>query len=85
MYDALATCVEGKLLKELYLHIKRSLIIAEQGGALSRVTGLEVIDAKATGAPKGTAGTVYECPGNYRPKRNIGDMCMCAPVSIGPD
>ncbi len=30
VYDALATSVEGALLKELYLQIKRSLIIAEQ-------------------------------------------------------
>ncbi len=50
VYDTLATSVEGSLLKELYLHIKRSLIIAEQGGALSRMTRLEVTDVKPLGA-----------------------------------
>ena len=56
VYDTLATSVEGTLLKELYLHIKRSLIIAEQGGALSRATQLEVTDVK----PVGANSTTYE-------------------------
>lgn len=60
VYDALATSVEGELLKELYLHIKRSLIIAEQGGALSRVTHLEVLDIKPAPAVKGTTGSTFE-------------------------
>lgn len=57
VYDTLATSVEGTLLKELYLHIKRSLIIAEQGGALSRVTNLEVTDVKPMGT---SASSAYE-------------------------
>ena len=57
VYDTLATSVEGTLLKELYLHIKRSLIIAEQGGALSRATRLEVTDVKPAG---GTNSQAYE-------------------------
>lgn len=52
VYDALATSVEGGLLKEMYLQIKRSLIIAEQGGAQSRITSLEVTDVKPVGASR---------------------------------
>ncbi|MBP87450.1 MAG: hypothetical protein CMJ64_12120 [Planctomycetaceae bacterium] len=43
VYDALATSVEGDLLRDLYLQTKRSLLMAEQGGALSHVTGVEVV------------------------------------------
>ncbi len=57
VYDTLSRSVDGPLLKELYLHIKRSLIVAEQGGALSRATGLEVLDVQPV---QGSAGTTYE-------------------------
>ena len=43
VYDALATSVQGELLREIYLQMKRSLVMAEQGGALSRVTDLEIL------------------------------------------
>jgi len=43
VYDALATSVQGDLLRELYLQIKRSLIMAEQGGAISHVDSVEVL------------------------------------------
>ena len=42
VYDALATSVNGDLLKQLYLSVKRSLLMAEQGGAQSHVTGVEI-------------------------------------------
>jgi hypothetical protein len=50
VYDALATSVEGKLLRGLYLRVKRSLLMAEQGGALSHVDKVEVLSATL---PKG--------------------------------
>lgn len=37
VYDALAMSVEGELLSELYLQIRKGLEMAEQGGAVSRV------------------------------------------------
>lgn len=43
VYDALATSVEGDLLRELYLRVKRSLLMAEQGGALSHVDMVEIL------------------------------------------
>ena len=53
VYDALASSVEGNLLREVYLRIKRTLLMAEQGGAVSHVTGVEVLSA----APNGKRGT----------------------------
>ena len=48
VYDALATSVSGPLLRELYLRIKRSLVMAEQGGALAHATAVDVLTAEAT-------------------------------------
>jgi len=46
VYDALATSVTGDLLRDLYLRIKRSLLIAEQGGAMSRVQTVRVVSVE---------------------------------------
>lgn len=46
VYDALAASVTGGLLRKLYLQIKRSLLMAEQGGAVSRVTDVKVVSNK---------------------------------------
>jgi hypothetical protein len=43
VYDALATSVKGDLLRELYLQVKRSLVMAEQGGAISHVDNVEML------------------------------------------
>ncbi|MEQ1828558.1 MAG: hypothetical protein ABL921_21530 [Pirellula sp.] len=56
VYDALASSVDGSLLREIYLRIKRTLLMAEQGGAISHVTAVEVISA--TPFTKGTGTTV---------------------------
>lgn len=48
VYDSLATSVSGDLLRETYLRIKRSLLMAEQGGALSHATAVEVVSATPT-------------------------------------
>ncbi len=45
VYDALAGSVHGDLLRDIYLRIKRSLLMAEQGGALSHVTSVSVESA----------------------------------------
>ncbi|MCC6509893.1 MAG: hypothetical protein IT423_12350, partial [Pirellulaceae bacterium] len=46
VYDALATSVDGALLRDLYLRIKRTLLMAEQGGALAHVTSVQVSNAQ---------------------------------------
>ena len=48
VYDTLATSVQGDLLRDLYLKIKRSLLVAEQGGAQSHVTTVKILSVKPT-------------------------------------
>lgn len=44
IYDALALSVDGPLLEELFLTIRRSLIMQEEGGAMSRVRALRELE-----------------------------------------
>ncbi len=46
IYDALAKSVDGDLLRELYLQINDSLKVKEQGGAVSRIEEVRVIDGE---------------------------------------
>ena len=46
IYDALALSVDGELLQDLYLKINDSLRVAEQGGAISKVTQVDFIEGK---------------------------------------
>ena len=46
VYDALAMSVEGKLLSDLYLQIRKGLEMAEQGGAVSHVDEVIIEEAK---------------------------------------
>ncbi len=49
VYDALDQSVYGALLAELYLKIKRSLIMQSQGGAVARVQKMMVTDVAPSG------------------------------------
>ena len=44
VYDALSKSVDGELLRKLYLDINKSLKVKEQGGAVSRVTEVNLLD-----------------------------------------
>ncbi len=46
IYDALDRAVDGDLLAALYLQIKQSLIMQEQGGAIARVRDVSVTDIR---------------------------------------
>jgi len=50
-YDALATSVEGPFLRTLYLQIRRSLLMAEQGGSKSRVLSVKPVSTRLIGRP----------------------------------
>jgi hypothetical protein len=59
IYDALARSVDGPLLAKTYDEIYRSLIMHEEGGALSRIrsvrpmeTNVDLIDADESGHPR---------------------------------
>ena len=53
VYDALASSVDGNLLREVYLRIKRTLLMAEQGGSVSHVTAVVVVSANPITKAKG--------------------------------
>lgn len=54
IYEALAQSVQGELLTDLYLKIKRGLIMQEQGGAVARVQEVTVTKSEpAAGQVKG--------------------------------
>ena len=46
LYDALAVSVDGSLLRDLYLQIRRSLVMEEQGGAVSRIREVKILDER---------------------------------------
>ena len=48
VYDKLATSVHGDLLSEIYLQNRRSLVVAQAGGAQARVKEVEILDADMT-------------------------------------
>ena len=58
IFNALASGVDGDLLRTLYLQFKRSLLMSEQGGAVSRVMGVNIVAGKMKPA-KG--GFDYDC------------------------
>lgn len=50
-YDALSAVVAGPLLRSLYLQIRRSLLMAEQGGSRSRVLEVRPVSGTVIGTP----------------------------------
>ena len=50
VYDALAVSTSGDLLQDLYLQIQQSLQVAEQGGAVARVSQVNILEAKTQAA-----------------------------------
>jgi hypothetical protein len=53
-YDALATSVDGPFLRTLYLQIRRSLLMAEQGGSKSRVLSVTPVSTRMLGEATAT-------------------------------
>jgi len=58
IYDALAAGVDGDLLRSLFLQFKRSLVMTEQGAAVSRVKSVKIISGRMKPAQNGF---VYDC------------------------
>ncbi|MCE2883409.1 MAG: hypothetical protein LW806_00720 [Planctomycetaceae bacterium] len=46
IYDALAQSVDGELLEETYLSVRRALVMEEEGGAMSRVVAVRPITTR---------------------------------------
>jgi hypothetical protein len=67
IYDALARSVDGPLLASVYDRVYRSLVMHEEGGALSRVKALIPIDARADGVLHGDdGGAVLDLTASWR-------------------
>jgi hypothetical protein len=65
IYDALARSVDGPLLRDLYLEIRRDLEMQEQGGAISRVRAVDIV-----------AGEKKPLPGDEKAdRRSFGYRC----------
>lgn len=54
IYDVLARSAEGDLLAQIYLETRRSLELANQGGARAKVKQVEMIDVTAEPGPEGS-------------------------------
>jgi hypothetical protein len=54
IYDVLARSAEGELLAQIYLETRRSLELANQGGARAKVKQVEMIDVAAEPGPQGS-------------------------------
>jgi hypothetical protein len=54
-YDALNAVVDGPLLRSLYLQIRRSLLMAEQGGSRSRVLDVKRVSSTLVATPSRTS------------------------------
>ena len=66
IYDALALSVQGDLLRQTYLQIRRSLLMAEQGGAKANVQDVSVTNATlvSTAAAEFTVDVTWEVTGS---------------------
>ena len=65
IYDALAESADGELLRDLYLRIMRGLEMREQGGAVSRIREVKIVEGEMVDRGKGEAsggrGFRYRC------------------------
>ncbi len=70
IYDVLARSVSGELLQNIYLQMRKGLVMAEQGGAVARVKDVTIVSGQLADrpAPRGTRSTsrvfAYRCRWN---------------------
>lgn len=51
IYDALSASVDGDLLDRIYAEVYESLVMREQGGGVSRVRAVDVLEVRLLGEP----------------------------------
>ncbi len=69
VYDALSATTDGRLLRDFYLQMRKSLEIKEQGGAVSNINDIQILDAalspdSAHGANLPSPGFAFRCKWN---------------------
>ena len=71
IYDALAKSIDGDLLQQVYLQIQHGLKMQEQGGAVSKIREVKLLDGeKQTGAAEGSAASTAKSF-SYRGRWNV--------------
>ncbi len=71
IYDSLATSVSGPLLKDLYLKMRKSLEVKEQGGAIATIEEVDITSAALHDRPaKGTPGAQPIAPPGFAIRAN---------------
>jgi hypothetical protein len=68
IYDKLAISYDGKLLTDVYLETKKSMVLENQGGIQVKVKDVELVEVDETGSAAG--GLAYEC--QWRVSGNVG-------------
>jgi hypothetical protein len=51
IYDSLSASISGPLLEDVYLKMRKSLEIREQGGAIATIDGIEIVDGRLSDRP----------------------------------
>lgn len=69
IYDALATSTDGELLEEVYLQIQQGLKMQEQGGAVSRIRDVSILESRDDPLPRLDAG-------EQRPEIGFARYCL---------
>lgn len=64
IYDALARSVHGRILQQLYLQIQKSLKMQEQGGAVSRIQEVRLVEGQAQPLEDHAPGFLFSCRWN---------------------
>ena len=60
VYDRLATSVNGDLLSEIYLQNRKSMVVAQAGGARARVKEVEILDVDVSQLEDRPLGLVFQ-------------------------
>ncbi|MEO1528399.1 MAG: hypothetical protein AAFX06_23500 [Planctomycetota bacterium] len=71
IYDTLAKSIDGDLLEQVYLEIRRGLQMQEQGGALSRILEVTLVDGESERQPDVRVGSESERCVRYRSRWNV--------------
>jgi hypothetical protein len=69
IYDALAASTDGELLKQVYLQIQQGLKMQEQGGAVSRIREVAILQSRDDPLPNLDVG-------QKRPERGFARYCL---------
>lgn len=71
VYDTLARTVKGELLEEIYLEVNSSLVLREEGGAVSKVQKVEIVESEVVW-PRDEGARYYNVRCRWRVTGKVG-------------